>query len=224
MLDTRPKTATAWLRPGPHMPLEVYNSLREQRLADLRADFLPRLSGRTRLTLEIGCGHGHYLSAYAAAHAAEFCVGIDLIADRIDRAGRKTGRAKLDNIAWVQAEASLFLAALPVHHRLDKIFLLFSDPWPKRRHWKHRVMQGALLDSLMPLTDEGAALYFRTDHREYFEYAKEVVAAHPTWRMAGADEVQWPFEQLSVFQERAAHKGFHSFIILRGSPQAPRPV
>jgi tRNA (guanine-N7-)-methyltransferase len=200
------------------MPLEVYNSLREQRLADLRADFLPRLSGRTRLTLEIGCGHGHYLSAYAAAHPDEFCVGIDLIADRIDRAGRKTGRAKLDNIAWVQAEASLFLAALPVQHRLGKIFLLFSDPWPKRRHWKHRVMQSSLLDALMPLTDQGACLYFRTDHREYFEYARDVVAEHSGWRIAVPEEAQWPFEQVSVFQERAADKGYHSFIIVRIAP------
>lgn len=197
------------------MPLEVYHSIRDQRLADLRADFLPRLHGKPTLTLEIGCGHGHYLSAYAAAHPQEFCVGIDLIADRIDRAGRKTGRARLDNVAWVQAEASLFLAALPCGHRLEKIFLLFSDPWPKRRHWKNRVMQATLLDQLRPLTDSGAALYFRTDHREYFEYASLVVLQHPDWRMIGEDERAWPFEQASVFQERAAGKGYHSFTALR---------
>ncbi len=197
------------------MPLDVYHSLCDQRLADLRADFLPRLEGMAKLTLEIGCGHGHYLSAYAAAHPTEFCVGIDLIADRIYRAGRKTGRARLDNVAWVQAEATLFLDALPRDHRLERIFLLFSDPWPKRRHWKNRVLQSSLLDQLLPLTEPGSALHFRTDHHEYFEYAQKIVFAHTGWRIAGADEAPWPFEQPSVFQERAAEIGYHSFTALR---------
>lgn len=197
------------------MPLEVYTTIRDQRFADLRESFLPRLQGHERLTLEIGCGHGHYLTAYAAAHSEEFCVGIDLIAERIARAGRKTDRARLPNIAWVQAEASLFLAALPPAHRLGRIFLLFSDPWPKRRHWKHRVLQTELLDRLLTLTDPGALLHFRTDHRDYYEYAREVVAAHDAWRLADEAEIPWPFEQPSVFQERAAEKGYHSFSAVR---------
>jgi tRNA (guanine-N7-)-methyltransferase len=197
------------------MPLDVYHSICDQRLADLRADFLPRLQGRIKLTLEIGCGHGHYLSAYAAAHPAEFCVGIDLIADRIDRAGRKTGRARLDNVAWVQAEAGLFLDALPREHRLERVFLLFSDPWPKRRHWKHRVMQAKLLNQLLPLTEPGAAIHFRTDHSDYFDYARDQVRAEPNWRLAEETEHAWPFEQPSVFQERAGKAGFQSFTALR---------
>lgn len=204
------------------MPLEVYHSLREQRLAELRDNFWPRLRGRARLTLEIGCGHGHYLTAYAAAHPAEFCVGIDIIGERIARAGRKTARAKLENIVWVQAEAALFLEALPEEHRIGRVFLLFSDPWPKRRHWKNRVFQSTLLDQLLPLTDPGAALHFRTDHREYFDQALETAAAHPAWCLAADKEVPWPFEQPSVFQERAADKGYHSFTLLR-CEQDPQP-
>lgn len=197
------------------MPLDVYQSLCDQRLADLRGDFLPHLEGVTKLTLEIGCGHGHYLSAYAAVHPSEFCVGIDLIADRIYRAGRKTGRARLANVAWVQAEATLFLDALPKDRRLERVFLLFSDPWPKRRHWKNRVMQSKLLDQLMPLTELGSSLHFRTDHFEYFEYACKTVSAHTNWRIAAEHEASWPFEQPSVFQERAAKTGFYSFTALR---------
>jgi tRNA (guanine-N7-)-methyltransferase len=197
------------------MPLDVYHSICDQRLADLRADFLPRLRGKMKLTLEIGCGHGHYLSAYAAARPAEFCVGIDLISDRIDRAGRKTSRARLDNVAWVQAEAGLFLDALPREHRLERVFLLFSDPWPKRRHWKNRVMQAKLLNQLLPLTKPGAAIHFRTDHGDYFGYARDQVLADANWRLAEEAEHGWPFEQPSVFQERAADSGYQSFTALR---------
>jgi len=212
------------------VPLDLYANIRDQRLAALREEFFPRLplaEGRP-LTLEIGCGHGHYLNAFAAAHPDEFCVGIDLLADRIERAERKATRAKLANLAFVQAEASLFLSALgawrgaeapspdgvasapPPPARLGRVFVLFSDPWPKRRHWKHRVLQSSLLDTLGALAAPGAKLHFRTDHPEYFDYARDVVANHARWRLVSAAQEPWPFEYVSVFEERA----------LAGAPQS----
>lgn len=197
------------------MPLDLYTNIREQRLAALRNEFFPRLplaEGRP-ITLEIGCGHGHYLTAFAEAHPDEFCVGIDLLADRIERAERKATRAGLKNLVFVQAEAALFLSALAEcapPARLGRVFVLFSDPWPKRRHWKHRVMQTALLDTLAGLAASGAKLHFRTDHPEYFDYAREVVTAHARWRLATPEEEPWPFEYVSVFEERA----------LAGAPQS----
>ena len=209
------------------MPLDLYDSIRDQRLAALRAEFFPRLplAAGTPLTLELGCGHGHYLNAYAAAHPGEFCVGLDLIADRIARAERKSTRARLANLVFVQAEAALFLNALAAAPgaagvpapRLRRIFVLFSDPWPKRRHWKHRVLQPALLDTLAGLTEAGAALHFRTDHPDYFSYAREVVEAHAAWRLAGAAEAPWPFEHVSVFEERALAGAPQSFTALRAA-------
>lgn len=200
------------------MPLDLYDTIRDQRLAALRGDFFPRLPAGVPLTLELGCGHGHYLTAYAAAHPGEFCVGLDLLADRIARAERKAVRAKLANLAFVQAEASLFLSALAAHPaapRLGRVFVLFSDPWPKRRHWKHRVIQTGLLDTLTPLTGSGAALHFRTDHPDYFAYAQEVVGAHPQWRLAPVEEAPWPFDYVSVFEERALAGVPQSFTALR---------
>lgn len=202
------------------MPLEFYDSLKTQRLAALHEGFFPRLPAGAPLTLELGCGHGHYLNAYAAAHPGEFCVGIDLIADRIERAERKAARARLENLAFVQAEASLFLsalAALPSAPRLGRVFVLFSDPWPKRRHWKHRVLQGSLLDTLAPLCAPGAALNFRTDHPEYFDYARDIVAGHAAWRLASPEEAPWPFEHVSVFEERSLAGAPQSFTALRNA-------
>lgn len=210
------------MRRQPPVPLDLYANIRDQRLAALRDEFFPRLpltAGRA-LTLELGCGHGHYLTAYAAAHPEEFCVGIDLLADRIERAERKAARAKLANLAFVQAEAALFLSALAAPPtasesplpavRLRRVFVLFSDPWPKRRHWKHRVLQPGLLDTLAVLATPDAKLHFRTDHPDYFTFARDVVVAHPSWRLASPEEEPWPFEYVSVFEERA----------LAGAPQS----
>jgi tRNA (guanine-N7-)-methyltransferase len=193
------------------MPLDVYNTIIDQRLAELRGDFFPRLQGRDHLTLEIGCGHGHYLTAYAEAHPHEYCVGIDLIADRLERAERKTSRVGRTNVAWVQAEASLLVAALPDESVLRRIFVLFPDPWPKRRHWKNRLIQTGFLDLLAAKSAVGAQLCFRTDHVSYFTYAYETIRSHPLWELDASSV--WPFELATVFQQRAS--AYQSLIAVR---------
>ena len=193
------------------MPLEIAQALTATRLTELRVLLAPLLQTRLPLTLEIGSGHGHYLTAYAQTHPEKFCFGIDLIGDRLERSARKSNRAGLTNIAWLHAEVRLFLDALPADTRLAEIFLLFSDPWPKRRHWKNRVMQPEFLTALAERAGAGARFCFRTDHAEYFDYAKKIAASHADWSLA---EEPWPFELATVFQERAEN-GHQSFIARR---------
>ncbi len=193
------------------MPIDVYNAILDQRLSELREDIFPRLRGHSHLTLEIGSGHGHFLTAYAEAHPGEFCVGVDLIADRLKRAERKSDRAGSGNVLWVQAEAGLLVEALPADCLLSRIFVLFPDPWPKRRHWKNRLIQPSFLDVLAAKSRPGAQLFFRTDHREYFSYASEVIGAHPLWRVD--ETLPWPFELVTVFQQRADQ--YQSLIVIR---------
>lgn len=197
------------------MPLELAQAITESRLAELRERLGPLLQTKLPLTLEIGCGHGHYLTGYAQAFPQKFCLGIDLLPDRLARAERKSTRAGLPNIAWLRADVNLFLTALPPETRLAEIFILFSDPWPKRRHWKNRVLQPEFLTSLAARAGEGARLCFRTDHAPYFAQAKEFTAQHPDWTLV--PEEPWPFELATVFQQRAA-EGHQSYIARRRSP------
>lgn len=184
------------------MPLEQAQAIRDARLAELHPQLDAALTGRTRLTLEVGCGHGHFLTAYAKAHPEEFCIGIDLLADRLARAARKSRAAGLTNVAWIQAEAGLLVQALPPEVKLGPtIFVLFPDPWPKRRHWKHRVIQPAFLSMLADRAQPGTQLCFRTDYAPYFAEASAVIAGHPAWRLDASNA--WPFEQPTVFQSRA---------------------
>jgi tRNA (guanine-N7-)-methyltransferase len=194
------------------MPLEQAHTLHQSRLDTLRPQLTNWLKGRERVTLEIGCGHGHFLTAYAQAHPEEFCLGVDLLPDRLARAGRKSQRLGLENIAWTQAEAGLLLEALPDETRFTgAIFILFPDPWPKRRHWKHRIMRPDFLSALARRSGAGARLCFRTDHGPYFLAATEVLRTHPDWRLA--PEIPWPFEEPTVFQSRADN--FQSWVAIR---------
>lgn len=151
------------------------------------------------ITLEIGCGHGHYLTAYAEAHPGETCIGIDIISERVRKGEAKVSRRALENLTFMKAEALEFLDALPAHTTLHRTLLLFLDPWPKKRHWKNRILQNPLLDKLAARTPTGGELLFRTDHEGYFEWAVEHLAAHPEWEID--DEADWPFEAPSFFQD-----------------------
>ena len=167
-------------------------------------------AGWDRYVLEIGCGHGHFLTAYAAAHPDELCVGIDIELERIERAQRKQKRSGLPNLHFVRAEARLFLDVLPGTVRASAIYFLFPDPWPKRRHHKNRLLAVPFLERLGEKAADEARLYFRTDYAPYHADARREAAGSPSWAIA--DEA-WPFEAPTVFQERAG--GYHSFVAVR---------
>jgi len=181
--------------------IESYNALVAHRREQLGAWFGKHVPDDGPFVWEIGCGHGHFLTAYASAHPAELCIGIDIAPERVARAERKKTRARLGNLHFILADADDFLAALPRGRRVSAIFILFPDPWPKRRHHKNRLMKPEFLAAAAAACEKGAPLYFRTDYEPYFAEAKLVVGADPSWRLLPAAPL--PLEEPTVFQRRA---------------------
>lgn len=177
----------------------AYLEERNARLERLRAWIAAELGGAEAVTLEFGCGHGHYLAGYAAERPGEWCAGLDLRTRRIRLAEAKARKRGLVRTRFVKAEAMEFLEALDGGPRVGRAFMLFPDPWPKKRHHKHRMLQPAFLDRLADRAGPGARLFFRTDHADNFAWALEQVEAHPRWT-ALPDE-PWPHESGTYFQE-----------------------
>lgn len=162
--------------------------------------------------LEIGCGHGHFLTAYGQAHPERRCVGVDVNLERVERAERKRVRAGLSNVRFVRANVDDFLAALPEGSKFSTVFLLFPDPWPKRRHHKNRLMQPAFLEPLANHCEPGARLYFRSDHLGYCQAAERAIERTRAWKKV---EEPWPFEFETIFQARASQ---HLSLVARREP------
>lgn len=172
---------------------------RSERIRALRQaldDLYPR---KADITFEIGCGHGHYLTAYAEAHPDRECLGIDLVSKRIRKACAKRDKRRLGNLRFLKAEIRECLSAMPDRLSLERILVLFPDPWPKKRHAKNRILQPGLLDELARMARPDAALHFRTDDPDNFAYGMDVIASHPRWIIQ--DDLAWPFENPSFFQE-----------------------
>jgi tRNA (guanine-N7-)-methyltransferase len=184
------------------MPRELFEAIQTERRAALRtaiAAILPRPDAQ--LVLEVGCGNGHFLTAYAAAHPDQLCVGVDLRLERTTKALRKRDRAALGNLHFLRCEAWDFLHELPGGVRLLDIYMLFPDPWPKKRHHKNRLFQPAFLDELAARAGQGSRLFFRTDYAPYYEEALQIVAAHGQWQLQPPGP--FPFEHQTIFQARA---------------------
>ena len=197
-----------------------------ERRAALRVELAALLPTSQALVWEIGSGHGHFLVQYAQACPAKFCVGVDIIRDRLSRSGKKRDRAKLTNCHFVQAEAREFLEALPAGVTLREVWTLFPDPWPKKRHHKNRILQADFFEALAGRAGQGTPLYFRTDHAGYFSAVAALIPELKTWRLDPA--ATWPLEKETVFQARA--QDYQSLVAVRTShparpagTTAPRP-
>ncbi|MGE9290559.1 MAG: methyltransferase domain-containing protein, partial [Puniceicoccales bacterium] len=95
--------------------------------------------GEGRVSLEIGCGHGHWLTSLAENSPGERLIGVDLISRRVRLAENKLAKRNLTNATVLKAEATEVLEAWPEGIALERIFLLHPDPWPKKRHAKNRM-------------------------------------------------------------------------------------
>ncbi|MFP4674138.1 MAG: tRNA (guanosine(46)-N7)-methyltransferase TrmB [Opitutales bacterium] len=171
---------------------------RERRKAELGAALEDALAGVERIVFEPGCGHGHWLTDYAAHHTGQVCVGIDLISMRVRKALQKRDKQGLPNLFFFKAELNEFLEALPERIRIESTVFLFPDPWPKARHHRRRMIQTGILHKLADRTDSGGLLCFRTDDAGYFEWTIECLQAHPAWEIL--KEPKWPHESETYFQ------------------------
>ena len=156
-------------------------------------------------TLEIGCGLGHWLVAYAESHPGIPCVGCDLLTRRVARAEHKRRKRGLEQVRFLKADAVELLLAWPEDRPIARTVVLFPDPWPKARHHKNRLIQPTFLSLLAQRSSPGAELHFRTDHRDYAEWARERLEAHADWDLR--EDLPWPFEAATWFADLLAERG-----------------
>ena len=162
------------------------------------------------IDLEIGCGHGHWLNAYAQQNSTRQCIGVDLNTKRIEKSNNKKFINDLNNLSFLKADANEFLEFKPKAIKFSRIFIFFPDPWPKTRHHKRRLIQENFLEFLLSHTTPDAQIYFRTDHMEYLKWTKLIFEDSDSWNLA---ELPWPLEHNSFFQDLLPN--YESFVAVR---------
>src|SRR2546422_8436890 len=98
------------------------------------------------LEVELGSGDGSFIVHYAQLHPEHNFIGVERLLGRLRKIDRKGLRAKLTNLRLVRIEASYFLEYLLPPESAIAIHVYFPDPWPKRRHHKHRLVNPRFTD------------------------------------------------------------------------------
>ena len=207
--------------------LEVALPEAGQGALDARTLFRPPTA---ELWLEIGFGAGEHLAAQARAHPAVGFIGCEVYLNGVARLVGEIARDRLANIRLFTGDAGRLIAALP-EASVDRAFVLFPDPWPKRRHWKRRFIGPHNLEVLARILKDGGELRLATDHADYLVWmlqhlgrqpAFEWLARRPAdWQARPADWPQTRFEAKAVRDGRRC-----TYLRLRRRPRraAARPL
>lgn len=124
------------------------------------------------IQIEIGMGKGKFLMELALKNPSINYVGIEKYSSVLIRAIDKQQEIKLPNIMFLRFEAE-YIQNIFVKDEVDKIYLNFSDPWPKDRHAKRRLTSRQFLARYEEILRSDGLVEFKTDNRTLFEFSLE---------------------------------------------------
>jgi tRNA (guanine-N7-)-methyltransferase len=147
-------------------------------------------NARPSIWLEIGFGGGEHLAQLAEQHPQTGFIGCEVFENGIVKLLGQIERRRLDNIRIFPDDARLIMAALPPAS-VDRVFMLFPDPWPKRRQHKRRIVSRETLDALAEIMTDNAELRMATDDADYLSWILEHITAHPAFEWLARRPADW---------------------------------
>ncbi|MBQ9612675.1 MAG: tRNA (guanosine(46)-N7)-methyltransferase TrmB [Lachnospiraceae bacterium] len=120
--------------------------------------------------LEIGTGKGKFLLQLAAEHPEINYIGIEKYSSVLLRAIEKLEEMELENILFIRCDAELINEYF-AEDEISRIYLNFSDPWPKERHAKRRLPSRTFLARYDRILKKDGRIEFKTDNRILFDFA-----------------------------------------------------
>lgn len=120
--------------------------------------------------LEIGMGKGDFIIDLATKNPNINYIGLEKFPSVIVVAMDKVAKTKLKNIKLICADATN-LNKIFEENEIDKIYLNFSDPWPKTRHAKRRLTYSTFLKVYETILKDSSTIEFKTDNRSLFEFS-----------------------------------------------------
>jgi len=158
------------------------------------------LFGREQpLEVELGCGDGSFLTEYAELHSQTNFLATERLLGRIRKLQKKAQKKQLRNLRAVRIESSYFLKYLLPRHSVSAIHIYFPDPWPKRKHQRHRLINEAFPAIAERVLTATGTVFLRTDDANYFGQMLEVFEACPEFRSV---ETPMPLQSVLTDFER----------------------
>ena len=171
------------IAPGVRLPADILS----------RLDFAAVFPGVQDVEVELGSGDGSFLAEYAALNPGRGFLGVERLLGRLRKLERKALRRGLSNLRVLRLEAGYVLCWKLASGTVSALHVYFPDPWPKRRHWKRRLVNEAFVEESARILQPGGRVFLRTDNEPYFGQMREVFG-----RSSRFVEVDYPPDLASV--------------------------
>ncbi len=137
-------------------------------------DIMSTFGEEKPLFLEIGCGKGAFVTELSRRNPDVSIIAVERVSDVLLMAMEKADREGCKNIAFSNENAEKIDILLP-EKSVDKLFLNFSDPWPRKKNAKRRLTSPLFLERYKKILKDGARISFKTDNIGLFEYSLETL-------------------------------------------------
>jgi len=188
MSDQPPIRSYGRLKARPIKPRQA--ALMDALLPALRLPEGPVETAGREAWLEVGFGGGEHLAAQAAKHPDVLLLGAEPFQNGVASALRHIDEQGLSNVRIEDGDARAMLARLP-DAGVDRVFILFPDPWPKLRHHKRRLIQAETVAELARVLRPGGRLRFASDWADYVDWTLERLTASPDFRWTAERADDW---------------------------------
>ena len=155
--------------------LERCAELRIAEPAALKGNWRSLKPDATALWVEVGCGKGKFTAETAAANPDVLLIAVERVREAMVVAMEKAQGMGLKNVYYIDMDVAnieeIFAAG-----EIDRLFINFPDPWPRKKNAKRRLTYRTFLDKYCRVIREGGEIHYKTDNAPLFEFSVEEFA------------------------------------------------
>lgn len=156
-------------KPWAQDKLEAYPQYVPQNAENLRGKWQSRFEKEQPIHIEVGSGKGRFITEMAKTNPTINYISIEIQTSVIVSVLDLQLNLQLPNLQILHADGRN-LDQYFAPNEIDRIYLNFSDPWPKKRHEKRRLTSSAFLDQYHLILSKNGDIHFKTDNQGLFEY------------------------------------------------------
>ena len=176
------------------------------------------LFGRSApLHVDLGCGDGSFLCEMAQQFPKINFLGIERLTKRVEKVRRKA--EKIKNVRVLCADSLFAVRYLLPESSVETFYLLFPDPWPKRRHQLRRIFTSDFLEAIAIALEQRGVLRIATDQLDYFHQIERLSRAHQQFQVVprSADDAVLPVTKFER-KFRGQNLPIHRLTLRKTSP------
>jgi tRNA (guanine-N7-)-methyltransferase len=142
---------------------------------DTRIEWYNVFGNDRPVVVDLGAGDGGFAVEMATRNPGINYLAVERLLGRARKIARAAEYSHIPNLKVLRLEAGFTVHYLFPAESINTLYLLFPDPWPKRRHWTRRIVQHPFMQHVAETLKVGGIFRFRTDHEDYFAHALGVM-------------------------------------------------